>query len=163
MTVTAVYAGSFDPPTNGHAWVIQTAAGLFGRLVVSIGTNPDKRYSYPLPQRLGWIRRMVEPTAGVEVSTFDNLFLARYAQSIGASVIVRGIRNEADYSYERTMRHVNADLAPGITTVLLIPPRELGEVSSSMIRGLIGPEGWRDVVRRYLPEPVYVDLAASHA
>ncbi len=163
MPVTGVYAGSFDPPTNGHAWVIRTAARLFDRLVVAIGTNPDKRYAYPLQQRVEWLRMIAREAGGAEVSTFDNQFLARYAITIGASVIVRGVRNEADYSYERTMRHVNADLAPGITTVFLIPPRELGEVSSSMVRGLIGPEGWREVVRQYLPEPVYADLAATHA
>ncbi len=163
MPVTAVYAGSFDPPTNGHVWVIRAAGALFPRLVVAIGTNPDKRYAYPLERRVGWLRGITGDLPGIEVACFDNLFLGRFAQSIGAAVIVRGIRNESDYAYERAMRHVNADLAPRITTVFLIPPRELGEVSSSMIKGMIGPEGWRDIVRQYVPPAVFEDLSASHA
>ena len=57
------------------------------------------------------------------------------------------------------MRHINADMAPQITTIFLMPPREMAEVSSSMVKGLIGPEGWEDIVRRYVPAPVFDELA----
>lgn len=162
MPVTAVYAGSFDPPTNGHVWMIQQGAALFDRLVVATGTNPDKRYNYPLAQRMRWLKVLCQPFDNVELTHFENLFLARYAESIGARVVIRGIRNEADYAFERAMRHINGDLHPGLTTVFLLPPRELVEISSSMVKGLIGPSGWQDVVRQYVPEAVFRDLLAEH-
>jgi pantetheine-phosphate adenylyltransferase len=66
-----------------------------------------------------------------------------------------------DYEFERGMRNINDDLQPDITTVFLMPPREMAEVSSSLVKGLIGPEGWRDVVKRYVPMPVYELMLAT--
>ena len=68
--------------------------------------------------------------------------LADYAESVGAQYILRGIRSHQDYEFERAMRNVNEDLKPEITTVFLIPPRQICEVSSSFVKGLVGPEGW---------------------
>jgi pantetheine-phosphate adenylyltransferase/8-oxo-dGTP diphosphatase len=69
--------------------------------------------------------------------------------------VLRGIRSESDYEYERTMRHINSDLDRNICSVFLMPPRDIAEVSSSMVKGLVGPDGWQEVVRKYVPEPVY--------
>jgi pantetheine-phosphate adenylyltransferase len=91
----------------------------------------------------------------VSVASFENLFLVHYARQVRADFILRGIRNEQDYGYERGMRYVNAEFDGQIQTVFLIPPRELVEVSSSFVKGLAGPRGWQDVVKRYVPEPVY--------
>lgn len=96
------------------------------------------------------------------VTSFTNSYLIDYAQEIGATHILRGIRSESDYEYERTMRNINGDLDPGICTVFLMPPREIAEVSSSMVKGLVGPEGWRKVVRKYLPPPVYRHFLETH-
>jgi len=101
-----------------------------------------------------------------EFDTFTNRYLVDYAKSINAQVILRGIRNGQDYVYETAMRNVNEDLRPGcITTVLLMPPRELAEVSSSLVKGLVGPCGWESVVGRYVPAVVLrqiVDREARH-
>ena len=78
-----------------------------------------------------------------------------YARSLEADYIVRGIRTQADYEYERGMRYINSDLNSNITTIFLMPPREIVEISSSFVKGLVGPEGWRDVVKRYVPDAVY--------
>lgn len=158
----AIYAGSFDPLTNGHLWMIRTAADLFRDLVVAVGVNPDKGYAYSLEDRLRLLRACTEGLPNVTVDSFENQFLVRYARSIGADYIVRGIRNESDYAREREMRYINADLEPEVTTVFLMPPREIAEVSSSFVRGLIGPEGWKDVVRRFVPEPVYQLFLEKH-
>ena len=91
----------------------------------------------------------------VTVDNFTNQFLVRYAQEIGAEYILRGIRNEGDYAYERAMRHINGDLCREITTVFLMPPREFAEVSSSLVKGMVGPEGWEDLVRPYVPQATY--------
>jgi len=158
----AIYAGSFDPLTNGHMWMIRTAAELFREVEVAIGVNPDKRYAYPLADRLSLLRACTDGLKNVAVTSFENQFLVNYARSVGARYILRGIRNERDYSYEREMRYVNTDLAPDIITVFLMPPREFAEVSSSFVRGLIGPDGWQDVVQRFVPEPVYGFFLQRH-
>lgn len=151
----AVYAGSFDPPTLGHLWMIEQGCRLFDELVVAVGINPEKRYLFTLEDRLDLLRRMTAALPNVGVAGFENLFLVRYARQAGASFILRGIRNEQDYVYERGMRYVNAEFDDGIQTVFLIPPRDLVEVSSSFVKGLVGPQGWQELVRKYVPEPVY--------
>ncbi|MFT5424941.1 MAG: pantetheine-phosphate adenylyltransferase [Phycisphaerales bacterium] len=154
----AVYAGSFDPPTNGHVWMIEHSAKMFSRLIVAAAQNPEKGYTYPLEQRLEWLREVCEPFGNVEVLSLENEFLAHYARRTGAHHVVRGIRNEADYQYERGMRYVNSDLHPGLTSVFLMPPRQLCEVSSSFVKGMIGPMGWEEVVEGYVPACVFKDL-----
>ncbi len=162
MIQTAVYAGSFDPPTNGHVWMIERAAAMFERLIVAVAQNPEKPYSYPLEQRLGWLEELTASHDNVSVASIENEFLAHYAGRVGASWIIRGIRNEADYQYERGMRYVNSDLGPGLTTVFLMPSRELCEVSSRLVKGMIGPNGWADIVKGYVPLCVFEDLIGEH-
>ena len=91
----------------------------------------------------------------VRLDIMGNKFLVKYAEAVGANYILRGIRSENDYSFERVMRHINADMNSQINTVFLMPPREISEVSSSMIKGLIGPDGWQEMVKKYVPTPVY--------
>lgn len=160
----AVYAGTFDPPTNGHLWMIKQGASLFDILIVAIGVNPEKRCLFSVEDRLNMLRLSTGKYPNVEIRSFINLFLVRYAKSVNADFILRGIRNESDYGYERGMRNVNGDLdGDRVTTVFLMPPREIAEVSSSMVRGLVGPEGWESVVRSYVPEPVLTKLMEMHS
>ena len=161
MHEIGVYAGSFDPPTNGHVWMIERSAHLFDRLLVAVAENPEKSYTYPIDQRLRWLTEVCAPFANTQVASIENQFLAHYARDMGARFVVRGVRDEDDYRYERAMRYVNSDLHPGLTTVLLIPPRELCEVSSSFVKGMIGPEGWHEIVKNYVPACVYDDMARA--
>lgn len=156
-----VYAGSFDPLTIGHLWMVEQGVRLFDRLVVAVGVNPDKKSSFPLEERLVMLRESTRRFPNVSVTSFSNRYLIHYAQTIGATHILRGIRTESDYEFERTMRNINGDLDPGICTVFLMPPRGIAEVSSSMVRGLIGPVGWQKIVRKYVPGPVYRRLLES--
>jgi len=158
-----VYAGSFDPPTIGHSWMIEQGVRLFERLVVAVGVNPDKKYSFPLEARIEMLRQSTRKFRTVSVATFSNRYLIHYAQSVGATHILRGIRSVSDYEFERTMRHINGDLDTSICTVFLMPPRDIAEVSSSMVRGLVGPIGWQKIVRKYLTEPVYRKVLEFHA
>jgi len=155
---TAVYAGSFDPPTNGHLWMIERGLEMFDRLIVAIGTNPVKHSSFPVELRLDMLREAMGGRERLEVAHFDNRYLVDYARRVGAEYILRGIRSPHDYEYERVMRHINADMAPEITTVFLMPPRDIAELSSSMVMGLTGPDGWEDIVRRYVPAAVFREL-----
>lgn len=158
---TAVYAGSFDPPTNGHLWMIQQGLELFDRLIVAIGSNPQKSYTFSVENRLRLLEASVPPCERMEIAHFDNRYLVDYAKAKDAKYILRGVRTSADYEYERVMRLINADLAPEIDTVFLMPPRDMAELSSSMVKGLIGPDGWEDTVRRYVPPPVFSALSAK--
>lgn len=157
---TAVYAGSFDPPTNGHLWMIEQGLEMFDQLIVAIGNNSAKRYSFTVEERLELLRASTKPVDNLVITHFDNRYLVDYARKKGAKYVLRGIRSPHDYEYERVMRHINADMAPEITTVFLMPPRDIAEVSSNMIKSLIGPKGWEETVRRYVPAPVFAQLAA---
>lgn len=160
---TAVYAGSFDPPTNGHLWMIERGLEMFDRLIVAIGNNSSKRYSFTVEERLDLLRASTTACENLVIAHFDNRYLVDYARKKGAKYVLRGIRSPGDYEYERVMRQINADMAPEINTVFLMPPRDIAEVSSNMIKGLIGPSGWEDTVRRYVPEPVFAMLASKGA
>lgn len=165
LNAIAIYAGSFDPPTTGHLWMIREGVKLFKNLHVALGINPDKRSAYSSDQRLTWLCDIVQNDdrlSNVIVREFNNAYLVDVAHDIGATFVLRGMRNEQDYEYERAMRHINGDLRPSITTVFLMPPRDLSEVSSSVVKGLIGPEGWRDVVKNYLPPCVFESICHEH-
>lgn len=151
----AVYAGSFDPLTNGHLWMVEQGLKMFDHITVAIGINPDKSYTYGLEERLAIMRASLPDSDALEISHFENRYLVDYATEIGAGYILRGIRSAPDYEYERGMRHMNAALNDAITTVFLMPPRELAELSSSMVKGLVGPDGWEEHVEKLVPKPVF--------
>jgi pantetheine-phosphate adenylyltransferase len=153
-----IYAGSFDPPTVGHLWMIEHAARLFDELIVALGVNPEKRSTFTIDERLEMLRLCAARFENVRVATYTNQYLIHYARQQKAAFIVRGIRSESDYEYERAMRNINGDLDPAVTTVFLMPPRNIAEVSSSLVKGMIGPEGWQDMVRPYVPSQVYRQL-----
>ena len=159
MSTIGLYAGSFDPPTNGHVWMIQESARLFDKLVVSVGINPDKKTMFSLKDRLEMLSDITKDieVGSIVIGSFEGQYLVDYAKgyNVGATHLVRGIRNSTDYEFERQMRHVNFDLNPKINTVFLMPPRDISELSSSLVKGLIGPNGWREVVQRYVPDAVY--------
>jgi pantetheine-phosphate adenylyltransferase len=155
---TAVYAGSFDPPTNGHLWMIDRGLELFDRLYLAIGSNPSKSYTFSVADRLELLRNSIPSCERLTIDEFDNRYLVNYAKDVKADYILRGIRSPNDYEYERVMRHINSDMAPSITTTFLMPPRDIAELSSSMVKSLIGPKGWEKSVRRYVPTPVFKAL-----
>jgi cytidyltransferase-like protein len=98
----AVYAGSFDPITLGHQWIIEQAASLFDQLVVAIGVNPDKRATFTVEERLRFILETTSGIATCAVAAFENKYLVDYADQIGAGYVIRGIRNESDFTYRST-------------------------------------------------------------
>jgi pantetheine-phosphate adenylyltransferase len=142
--------------------MIEQGVLLFDRLIVAIGINPEKRYTFTLEERLAMLGESLKQFRNVSVTSFSAAYLIDYAHSIGATHILRGIRSESDYEYERTMRNINGDLDSSICSVFLMPPRDIAEVSSSMVRGLVGPKGWQRVVRKYVSEPVYRRFLARH-
>lgn len=142
---TSIYAGSFDPITKGHEWVIEHAPR---ELIVAVADNPGKTYQFDIEKRAEMVRRSVG--SGVQVVVVGNGYLVDFAIKAGASFIVRGVRSVADYEYERGYADVNRTIHPGPVHLLMMPPPELASVSSSVVRSLVGPEGWETVVARYV-------------
>lgn len=150
----AIYAGSFDPVTNGHLWVIKQSCRLFDQVIVAIGDNPNKSYLFSAEERLEMLESLSEEFPNVSFEILGNKYLARYAQEKNIPFLIRGIRSNQDFEYEKGMAHINNNIAPEIETIYLIPPLTITQISSSMVKGLVGPEGWEDSVKKYVPRGV---------
>lgn len=134
---TAIFPGSFDPITIGHVDLIRRGAALCDRLIVAVLVNPDKRACFSREERVRMIGRAVTGIPGVEVEAFSGL-LADLARLRGAGCILRGIRGQADLSYETDMAWANAQLYQGLETVFLPARPELAAISSSLVRQIAG-------------------------
>lgn len=153
-----VYAGSFDPPTNGHLWMIRQANRMFDRVIVAVGTNPKKKPHFPLEKRLQMLRELTAGMSRVSVAQFSNRFLVLFAKSVKARFLLRGIRSSSDYAFEHEMRNINGDIDSKILAVFLMPPREISEISSSTVKELVGTRGWKRIVKKYVPQQVLKEL-----
>lgn len=154
----AVYAGSFDPLTNGHLWVIEQGSRLFGELIVAVGHNPEKSYTFTQVARFLLVKDVCAKMRNVRVALMGEQFLVDFARSQKADWLLRGVRSDSDYGYEVNMLDQNKRKAPDIGTIFLTPPPELRRVSSSFVKSLVGPEGWEEWVRDHLPEAVYAEF-----
>lgn len=162
MKRIGIYAGSFDPPTKGHMWMIEQGAELFDELVVVLGVNPDKKCFLSEQQRIDALRGMlVNGPANVRVEKMQGGFLVDFAKRLGATHLLRGIRNTIDFEYEKSMNRMNARMEPGIRTVYLMPPPELEEISSSFVRGFVGVQGWQRWVQASVPANVFNIIATQ--
>ena len=133
MSVTALYPGTFDPPTNGHLDLIQRGARLFDHLIVSILNNPVKDPLFTVEERAEMLRESISDMSNVSVATFDGL-MVDFARQQGAKAVLRGIRAISDYEYEFQMALMNRRLAPDVETVFLQPAGRYSFVSSRMLK-----------------------------
>ncbi len=133
MSVSALYPGTFDPPTNGHIDLIQRGAKLFEHLTVAILNNPGKDPLFTVEERVEMLKESTAALANVSVATFDGL-MVEFARQQGAKAVLRGIRAISDYEYEFQMALMNRRLAPEIETVFLQPAGRYSFVSSRMLK-----------------------------
>jgi len=154
----AIYAGSFDPPTNGHLDLVRRASILFPRVVVALGQHPIRSPLFSVDERLALLKQVAAPIPNVEVAVFEGL-LVDYARRIGARIIVRGLRAATDFEYELQIAHANADLAPDIDTVFLPTRTNYGFISASLVREIASHGG---DVSRYAPPEVCAALRAKY-
>lgn len=150
----AVYAGSFDPLTLGHMQLIEDASNLFEFLYVAIGVNPAKKSMFTVEERLQMVKESTAYLGNVEVTSFTNMYLVDYCHQVHAEYYVRGLRNEDDYRFEKSIVNINRSMNSVAQPVWLPAATQHEHVSSSVVKGLIGPEGWEDVVAKYVPAPV---------
>jgi pantetheine-phosphate adenylyltransferase len=154
----AIYAGSFDPPTNGHLDLVERASKLFPRVVVALGQHPTRSPLFTVEERVKLLERVCSPMKNVEVALFSGL-LVDYARQIGARIIVRGLRAATDFEYELQIAHANADLAPEIDTVFLPTRTNYGFISASLVREIASHGG---DVSRYAPGVVCEALTEKY-
>lgn len=129
----AVYAGSFDPVTAGHLSIIRQAARLFGHVVGVVAINPEKRSLFTVDERMELLREVVSLHPNVTVASTEGL-IVEYARSIGASVLLRGVRGATDAQFETQLAQTNRALAPELSTLLLPAESHLAGVSSSGLK-----------------------------
>lgn len=153
----AIFAGSFDPLTTGHLWMIQEGARLFDVLHVLVAVNSVKKAMFPPAER----RSIIEGAIGrlglsnVRVDSTSSEFIAQVANRKGVDYLLRGLRSTSDFDLEDLLRQTNKELFEGPQTVFLIPPKGLSSVSSSFVKALMGPVGWVNAVADFLPEESY--------
>jgi pantetheine-phosphate adenylyltransferase len=129
----AVFPGSFDPITNGHLDIISRSLSVFDEVIIAILMNPEKRPLFTVEERVEIIREAYQGERRVKVDTFSGL-LVDYAVSMGASVIVRGLRAISDFEYEFQMALMNRRLNPKIDTVFLMAPEAYSYLSSRLVK-----------------------------
>ena len=131
--VTAIYPGTFDPPTNGHLDLIQRGSKIFDELVVAILRNSEKVPLFSVDERLAMLRECTRDWKNVRVEGFDGL-LVDYARARGAQAVLRGIRAVSDYEYELQMAWMNRKLDPSLETVFMMPAGAYSYLSSRLVR-----------------------------
>lgn len=145
-----VFAGTFDPITKGHAFVIDKCLETFDKVIVAVGVNVDKTPAFNLEQRVEMIKRAYKNEPRVVVETFSGM-LVDFMKSKGVTFNVRGIRDVKDYEYETTMERYNRDMYPEITTLFIPTPKDLVYVSSTAIRNILNN---KSDASKYLPDAV---------
>jgi len=131
--VTAIYPGSFDPPTNGHLDLIQRGSKIFDELVVAILRNPEKDPLFSVSERRLMLEELTSGFRNVQVDTFDGLTV-EYAARVKAHAVLRGIRALSDYEYELQMALMNRKLHPELETVFMMPAEQYSYLSSRLVR-----------------------------
>jgi pantetheine-phosphate adenylyltransferase len=135
-TKIAIFAGTFDPITLGHADIIKRSLSLFDKVIIAIGVNTKKQTLFSLEDRRKWVQEIFKDEPKVEVDDYTDLTV-NYCRSMGARYILRGLRNGSDFDYEAHIAQVNKELAPEIETVFIISSPELSYISSTIVRDLI--------------------------
>lgn len=165
-----VIAASLDPITNGHRWLIMQALRMFRRVHIAIAVNPSKQGMFKPQERVELVKlsifemvlanrldQSVMSRINVEILSPTRL-VVNFAQEVGARHILRGIRNSTDFEFEHQLNLINKTIDDDVETIYLMPPREMIEISSSMVKNLVGLDGWEAIARRYVPQCVLAAL-----
>jgi pantetheine-phosphate adenylyltransferase len=156
MQPHALVPGTFDPPTLGHLDLVRRAAAHFGRVTIGVASHPTKTPMLAVEERLALLAELVADLDGVRVVRVDGL-LVDACEALGATAIVRGVRNGTDLDYELSLARTNRALLPRIDTVFLAPAPEVAHVSSTLVRQIAELGG---DVRALVPPAVAAALDA---
>ena len=150
----AIFAGSFDPITNGHLDIISRASKLFDELQIGVLINPNKKGLFSLEERVELINACTKDLDNIKVIKFKGL-LVNYCREHGIDTLVRGVRSEADVNYELQMAHMNKELDSKIETIFLPTNKQYSFVSSSLIKEVLKFEA---DVKHLVPKEVLIAL-----
>ena len=131
--VTAIYPGSFDPPTNGHLDLVERGSKIFDELIVAVLRNTEKTPLFSIGERRNMLEELTSGFKNVSVDVFDGLTV-HYASRVKASAMLRGIRALSDYEYELQMALMNRKLRPELETVFMMPAEKYSYLSSRLVR-----------------------------
>ena len=164
MLRTALYAGSFDPVTNGHLDVVRQAVRLADRLVLAVGVHPGKTPLFVAKDRLAMLEETCGPLARrakcqLECITFSDLVVAT-AERVGATMLIRGLRDGTDFDYEMQMAGMNGAMAPRVQTVFLPASPKVRPITATLVRQIAGMGG---DVSDFVPKPVAARLKKKFA
>jgi pantetheine-phosphate adenylyltransferase len=154
MNNKAVFPGSFDPITTGHENIIRRGAKLFDEVVVAIGKNSTKQYMFSLEDRLRWIEKVFVDLDNVSVQTYDGLTM-NFAKSVQARFLLRGVRNNGDFEYEKTIAQMTNNMDPNLETVILFTDPEFAAINSTVVREIHKNNG---DVKQFLPKAIRQDF-----
>lgn len=135
MEKIGIFPGSFDPFTRGHQAIVEEALRLFDKVVIAIGYNTAKRGMLTVEARKSLIERVYLNDPRVEVTTYTTL-TGDEARRVGATTMIRSVRNTTDFEYERTLDRINREIYPDLRTIFIIAPAEVEHISSSLVREL---------------------------
>ncbi|AMN41941.1 pantetheine-phosphate adenylyltransferase [Rhodoplanes sp. Z2-YC6860] len=164
MPRIALYAGSFDPVTNGHLDVVRQAAGLADKLVLAVGVHPGKTPMFVTKDRLQMLEEVCGPVARkagcqLECTTFDDLVITA-ANRAGATILIRGLRDGTDFDYEMQMSGMNGIMAPSVQTVFLPASPAVRHITATLVRQIAGMGG---DVSAFVPAQVAARLKEKFA
>ena len=154
---TAVYTGSFDPITLGHLHIIQRSVPLFDQLVIGIGINADKQSLFQPEERVDLVRSVTGDLSNIQVEVFTGLAVD-FVRSIGARVMVRGIRPLTDTAGEFTMMMANHQLDPGIETVFLMAAERYAHDSSTLLKQIAALSADDEQLAKFVPREIIKPL-----
>lgn len=135
MKDTALYPGTFDPVTLGHIDIIRRAVKLFDKLVVAVADNPEKESLFSVKDRVELIEKSIGDIERATVTSFSDL-TAKFARTIGAAAIIRGIRAVSDFEFEFQMALMNRKIEPDVEAVYLMPTDKFSYISSSLVKDI---------------------------
>ena len=146
MDRVAVFPGSFDPITLGHLDIIERAVPLFDKIIVAIGTNSSKNYMFSLEQRIKFIEDSVSKFENVSVMPYHGLTVD-FCDEVNAQFILRGLRNPADFEFEKAIAHTNRAITNhNIETIFLLTSSGKAYISSSIVRDVMRNGGKYEIL-----------------
>ena len=136
----AVFPGSFDPITSGHVDIVKRMLPLFDKIVIAIGNNTQKTYTFDIKTRARWIDQIFKNESNVQTVIYDNLTVD-LCKNLGAHFIIRGLRNTTDFNYEMSIAQLNKSMDKDVETIFTFTSPEYGHISSTIVREIIKYHG----------------------